>query len=573
MGNEWTEIQEDVFRDRYALRRDGEIIETSFDQLARRVAFALARSASQAMRFKDAIASFSFLPAGRVLAGAGAEEKATYYNCFVLGIGSRASHGRDSRQGIMQTLADMVEITARGGGVGVNWSVLRPEGAHIRGVRGTSTGPLGWMLAADSLANQIRQGGTRTAALMFMLDVWHPDALRFVESGKIFHRANYSIAIGDRFMSLLARGGAWEFVFPETTSRRYDSDWAGDIRSWVASGGEVRCHGKKDTAEVWRRISAAAWATGNPGVVFLDRCNRMSNTWYLERLIGTNPCGEQPLPESGCCNLGAINLVAHRAAGGGIDHDALRRTVSVAVEMLDRVIDCSAEITPEITRAQKATRRIGIGVMGLADLMLMEKVRYGSDESCALIREVMRTIRDHAYLTSSVLALQFGSAPGYRRRFLQSEFVRTLPSEVREPIDRVGIRNLALLSQAPTGTISILAGVSSGIEPNFAREYVRRDATGEHVVKHPLLGGDEEWAVTAQDVTVEEHIRVQAEVQKYIDSSISKTINLPASATVEDVERAFRLAYDMGCKGVTIYRDGSQTGQVLSCPAGEGKCE
>jgi len=573
MGNEWTEIQEDVFRDRYALRRDGEIIETSFDQLARRVAFALARSAGQASRFEDTIASFSFLPAGRVLAGAGAEEKATYYNCFVLGIGSRASHGRDSRQGIMQTLADMVEITARGGGVGVNWSVLRPEGAHIRGVRGTSTGPLGWMLAADSLANQIRQGGTRTAALMFMLDAWHPDVLRFVESGKIFHRANYSIAIGDRFMSLLARGGAWEFIFPETTSRRYDSDWSGDIRSWVASGGEVKCHGKKDAAEVWRRISAAAWATGNPGVVFLDRCNRMSNTWYLDRLIGTNPCGEQPLPENGCCNLGAINLVAHRAAGGGIDHEALRQTVSVAVEMLDRVIDCSAEITPEITRAQKTTRRIGIGVMGLADLMLLEKVRYGSDESCALIREVMETIRNHAYLTSSVLALQFGSAPGHRRRFIQGEFVRTLPSEVREPIDRIGIRNLALLSQAPTGTISILAGVSSGIEPNFAREYVRRDATGEHVVKHPLLSGDEEWSVTAQDVTVEEHIRVQAEVQKYIDSSISKTINLPASATVEDVERAFRLAYDMGCKGVTIYRDGSQTGQVLSCPAGEGKCE
>lgn len=571
----WEGLREDVFLDRYALRRGGRVVESVPEQMAARVARTLATDNAQENRFERLVSSFRFLPAGRVLAGAGAEERATFYNCFVLGIGSRSTVGRDSRRGIMQTLTDMVEISARGGGVGINWSVLRPEGSEIRGVRGMSSGPLRWMAAADALADQIRQGGSRTAALMFMLDDWHPDVRRFIGSGRTFGRANYSVAVSDDFMQALEADGDWVLSFPDVSKARskYDGLWSGDIHEWVALGGGLSGHEVVKARDLWREICQAAWATGNPGVVFLDRCNRLSTTSYMERLLGTNPCGEQPLPEDGSCNLGAVNLVAHRKAGGGVDHLLLRETVSVAVEMLDRVIDTSAPITEEIHRKEAQTRRVGLGIMGLADLFLLEKVRYGSEESLDLLREVMETVRDTAYSTSSFLSTREGRAPAYKPSFLEGEFVQKLPLAVKGQIHLGGVRNLALTSQAPTGTISLLAGVSSGIEPHFAREYLRRDATGEHLVKHPLMQEDAPWVVTASELTAEEHLRMQATMQEFVDSAISKTINLGGGATVEDVSDALRMAYDLGCKGVTVYRDGSLDGQVLSCPAGEGKCD
>lgn len=571
----WEGMREDVFLDRYALRQGGKAVESQPGQMAARVAKALATSPSQEGRFGEVISSFRFLPAGRVLAGAGAEERATYYNCFVLGIGSRSAIGRDSRRGIMQTMTDMVEILARGGGVGINWSVLRPEGSEIRGVRGISSGPLRWMAAADALADQIRQGGSRTAALMFMLDDWHPDIFGFIRRGRNFSRANYSVAVSDDFMRALRADEDWVLSFPDISRSpsKYDGLWDGDIREWEALGGGLVQREVVKARELWMELCSAAWATGNPGVVFLDRCNRLSTTSYLERLICTNPCGEQPLPEDGSCNLGAINLVEHRHAGGGINHPLLRETVITAVEMLDRVIDASAPITEEIHTKQARARRVGIGVMGLADLLLLEKIRYGSEESLALLAEVARAIRDTAYETSAFLAVRDGRAPAYRPAFLDGEFARRLPQAVRGQIHRGGIRNLALTSQAPTGTISILAGVSSGIEPHFAKHYVRRDATGEHVVRHPLLQEDAPWVVTASELTAEEHLRMQSTMQEYVDSAISKTINLGGQATIDDVSDALLKAYDLGCKGVTVYRDGSLSGQVLSCPAGEGKCE
>ncbi len=571
----WEGLREDVFLDRYALRKGGVVLEDSPDQMAARVARALAINSAQEGRFRRILEDFRFLPAGRVLAGAGAEEHATFYNCFVLGIGSRSPVGRDSRRGIMQTLTDMVEISARGGGVGINWSVLRPENSEIRGVRGVSSGPLRWMAAADALADQIRQGGSRTAALMFMLDDWHPDVRRFIQSGKTFSRANYSVAISDAFMDAVYKNGDWILCFPDVGADKaaYDGLWSGDLHEWCALGGKLVSYDVVKARDIWDGICRAAWATGNPGVVFLDRANALSTTSYMERLIGTNPCGEQPLPEDGSCNLGAINLVAHRHPGGGIDKSLLRETTSIAVELLDRVINVSAPITEEIHRREAQARRVGLGVMGLADLLLLEGVRYGSAESVSLLRDVMREIRDTAYETSAFLSVRDGRAPAYKPAFLEGEFVKRLPAGVREHIKTNGIRNLALTSQAPTGTISLLAGVSSGIEPHFAREYLRRDATGEHMVRHPLMQGDDPWIVTASELSAEEHLVMQAAMQEFVDSAISKTINLGGNASVEDVSNALRMAYDLGCKGVTVYRDGSLEGQVLSCPAGEGKCE
>jgi ribonucleoside-diphosphate reductase alpha chain len=569
----WDEQRRDVFLDRYAARRaDGTLAEDEPSAMWARVSSAVGCNPYQGLRFFEALADWRFVPSGRILSGAGLEGQNTMYNCFVLGVepGDQDPPGRDSRRSIMDTLGRMVEITARGGGVGINWSVLRPEGAEIRGVRGKSSGAVNWMRGADGLADQIRQGGSRTAALMFMLDIWHPDVLSLVREGTNFKRANFSVAVSDAFMDALQRGADWTLRFPDTSDPDYDTEWDGDIIRWAARGHRVKEYGTVAAADLWGRLCMSAWATGNPGVVYMDRCNQLSNTGDFEQLIGTNPCAEQPLPANGCCNLGSINLLAmwdedKRA----MDWPQLRQTVRTAVEFMDRVIDVSVDVNWPIGSLQRRVRRIGIGTMGLADVLLMEGIRYGSGESLDYIHRLYGFIRDAAYEASADLAAALGPAPAYTNRYLERPFIRNLPSRIREKIQKAGIRNLAILTQAPTGTTSILAGASSGIEPIFSRTYTRKDATGTHEVRHPLLwGGEEDYQVVAHEVPPDEHVYVQAVVQQYVDSSISKTINLPPCAGLEDVDRAFRLAYETGCKGVTVYRDGSRGEGVLntSCP-------
>lgn len=571
MPKGWTSQQQKIFLDRYALKsRSGAPLETCPEEMWLRVANALAGDPDQMERFLRCLSDFRFIPSGRVLAGAGGSAReATFYNCFVIGLGEGEKKGRDSRQGIMGTMTRMIEITARGGGVGINWSAVRPEGSYISGVQGWSSGANCWMTAADGLANQIRQGGSRTAALMFLLEDWHPDVMNFVSGGKRFARANYSIGISSAFMQAVEDDGIWQTFFPNTQNPQYDATWDGDIDRWM------RLHGQGDVIagptfparRLWRMIAESAWATGNPGVVFIDRARRWSNTRGIDRVVGVNPCGEQPLPESGSCNLGSINLMEHVLPGGrGMDWDKLAQTVILSVELLDRVIDMSVSIDDRITEHQRDVRRIGLGTMGLADLLIHLGVRYGSEESLSLIQELYGFIRDRAYLASAELARRLGPAPAYCEEILSSRFLSSLPPSVRNAI-RVcgGLRNLGILTQAPTGTISVLAGVSSGIEPIFSAEYVRRDATGESVVKHPAFTGDlGPEHVTARGIPVEEHLAVQAEVQRFVDSAVSKTINLPASASVEDIERAFLRAFELGCKGTTIYRDGSLEGVLIA---------
>jgi ribonucleoside-diphosphate reductase alpha chain len=555
----WDKQRGEILRDRYALPGEDSVVNV-WMRAAKLVANG---SESRYQRYMKALSGFGFVPGGRILSGCGNGRSTTLYNCFVIGVRPEVgTSGNDSRQSIMNTVGRMIEITARGGGVGINWSTLRPSGAEVKGVGSYSSGPVCWMRGADSMVDQVRQGGTRTGALMYMLDDWHPDVIGLSNLTERFQRANFSVSMSDAFMHALDRG-SWELKFPDTNDVAYDSMWDGNINAW---GGGISYSEDIDPKIIMEQMAGSAHRIGSPGVVFLDRCNKMSNTRGQERLIATNPCGEQPLPENGCCNLGSINLVSFwDEKQGDIDLVGLEDCVRSAVRFLDGVIDVSPVIDNMIHSTQVLSRRVGLGTMGLADLLLLIGARYGGPRSLMIIDKVYSVIRDAAYSESARMAGE--KTPSYMYwddEFSRTEFYQTLSRGVKREISEFGIRNMSLLTQAPTGTTSILAGVSSGIEPIWGREYVRTDATGKHAVKHPLLQGDEDYMVTAMDVSAVEHVRIQAEVQKHVDTSVSKTVNLDNRATVGDIIAIYKMAYELGCKGITIYRSGSLEGDVMT---------
>ncbi len=556
---EWNEQRSKVFEDRYALHEEDHQ-ETSCQEMWVRVSDAIGFNEGERLLFYRLLKDFQFLPAGRILSGAGSKQHAaTYYNCFVLGMSPLdLSHGRDSRDAIMSTITKMIEINCRGGGIGLNWSTLRPSTSEIRGVHGYSTGPAGWMRGADAMADQVRQGGSRTAALMFMMDVWHPDIMNFV-TARNFLKANFSVAVSDEFMRCLYRGGRWKLEFPDTQDPAYDILWDGDFDTWKAHGRGVKSYGTIPAKKLWKAICESAAECGSPGIVFLDTCNGAAHATGSERLICTNPCGEQPLPEYGSCNLGSINLVAMCNDDGHVNKPRLGELIPRAIRFLDNVIDKTPPIFPEIDNLQDLYRRIGLGTTGLADVLILNKIKYGSPKSLSFIDDLYGFIANKAYEASALLAAEKGAAPLFNHeRFFLSAISNVLSSKTKKLILKYGLRNTAVLTQAPAGTISILAGVSSGIEPIFSADYTRTDATGTHFVSHPLFKDEiKSYHVTAHDIHFNEHVRVQAQLQRYVDSSISKTINLPKEATWKEVDQAYRMAHQLGCKGVTVYRDGS----------------
>jgi len=545
----WTPFQERIFLDRYALKDPAGVpLEHYPDQMWRRVASAIASAESTEEkrslwedRFYEAMRDFRFVPGGRILAGAGTGHNVTYYNCFVI------PSPEDSRAGILDNLKLAVEIMARGGGFGVNLSSLRPRGSHIASVNGTSSGPCAWAeLYSVATGDVIQQGGSRRGAAMIMLDDTHPDVEEFVTAKHrqgVLEHANLSVCVSDRLMTAVTADTDWDLV------------WDGKVHKTIRA------------RDLWDLICESAWSSAEPGVVFMDRYNDLSNTWYYETIRCVNPCGEEGLPPFGVCNLGALNLAAF-AREGAFDFDSLAEHTNVAIRFLDDVIDAGHYFLEENRQAQLGTRRTGLGTMGLADVLLNMGLRYGSDEALAVIERIYRTVRDAAYDASCDLAAEKGAFPRFDHdKYLQGTFITQLPPEIQARITQIGIRNAVLLCQAPTGTTSLLAGVSSGIEPIFDYATVRRDRTGEHVLYHPLFQRwqdehpDEEQPahfVTAADLTPEEHVRVQALIQRYTDASISKTVNAPNHHTVKDVDTLYRLAYDLGCKGVTYYRDGSR---------------
>lgn len=602
-----------VFLDRYSKKTsEGLPSELTPDQMWVRVANAIGDNDDERSEFFGILDQFKFVPGGRILAGAGIDAEVTYYNCYVIPletkvrrqsrmavneigralIASQGDPGADSRESIFDTTGLMVDIMSRGGGVGINWSTLRPKGAYLKRVNGTTSGPVDWMDVASRAVGVVEQGGSRRGAAMFMLDDWHPDVLGFIEAkrdlGKITN-ANVSVCVSDAFMSAVENDGDWTFMFPDTTDPEYNTKWDGDLGKWINNGHKTNEYATIKARDMWRKMAEAAWASGEPGVVFLDRYNQLSTGKGIERIISVNPCGEQGLGPYSVCNLGAMNLSEYakvEAVGGSFDFGRFATDVQTATRFLDRVVDKNYYFIPENEDIQKRLRRIGLGVMGLADALIKLGLRYGSPEAVEFTEKVFWTMRVNALTQSVKLAEEFGPAPAWDREIpYRAPYIQGMYGEGDEAgeglwgdIDHFGLRNLFLLTQAPTGTTSILAGVNSGIEPYFAFEYTRVDRTGTHKVFAPIFSGDVAYAedapflVTSNDVTVEEHIAMQAAAQKHIDSSVSKTINGPNSHTVEDVERAYTLAYKSGCKGVAYFRDGSGRDQVLykDKPASDG---
>jgi ribonucleoside-diphosphate reductase alpha chain len=571
---ELTGIRQKVFLDRYSLKdKDGNPLETIPTQMWRRVAKGIAGQEKKEKRgeweekFYNLLEDFKFVPGGRILSGAGTGYEVTYFNCFVI------PSPKDSREGILDSLKQLVEIQSRSGGVGLNLSSLRPRGARVKKVNGTSSGPVTWAgLFSYATHDVVQQGGTRRGATMLMLWDWHPDIEEFItvkEDLSKINGANLSVCVSDSFMEAVKKDGDWDLVYPDLDDPNYDEKWDGDLAGWKEMGGRVKVYKTVKAREMWDLICKAAWKSAEPGLHFLERSNKQSNTYYFEKLIATNPCGEQPLGGWAVCNLGAMNLSAY-VKNEKFDFENFSKDVKVAMRLLDNVIDDTYYFFKENEKCAKEIRRTGLGIMGLADALIKMKLRYGSEEANPITEKIFQVLRDSAYEASSDIAKEKGSFPKFdREKYLKGYHVKALPKKIREKIEKQGIRNAVLLTIAPTGTTSLLSGVSSGVEPVYEFQFIRRDRTGEHVMYHPLF---EEWKaqnpdsekpeyfVSANDLTPLEHVRVQAIAQQYIDSSISKTVNAPNSHTIDDVKTLYMMAYEMGLKGITYMRDGSREG-------------
>lgn len=551
--------------------------ETTLAAVARRIADGVAQVESPKVRadvadaFADEIGSLRFVPGGRIWAGAGTGQQLTYFNCYVV------PNPQDSREGIVQTLGRMIEIMSRGGGVGINVSSLRPSRATVRGVNGRSSGAVSWMDLYSRATGLVEQGGSRRGALMLQIEDWHPDLWRFIEVKKtpgMVENANISVRISDAFMAAVKADADWELVFPDTSDPEYDALWDGDLEAWRARGKPVQVYETPKARAIWSVLIQGAWEAAEPGVVFDERHEKESNSWYFNKLVCTNPCAEQPLPAWGVCTLGHVNLAAfYDAEAHDVNWSALRRTVRMGVRFLDDIVDATPYFFDENRENQARERRIGMGTLGLGELLIRLGLRYGAPDAVQFIDKLYQFIAVESYLYDAELARDKGAFPAFEAdKYLESGFMKRLPDHVRNAIRQHGARNVTILTQAPTGTTGTLVGTSTGIEPFYAFTYFRQSRLGfdeqyvpiaqEWLAAHP---GEKlpPYFVGAMDLTPEEHIYVQAAIQKWIDSSISKTANAPASYTVEDTARLYELAYDLGCKGVTIYRDQSRQEQVL----------
>jgi ribonucleoside-diphosphate reductase alpha chain len=576
--------------------RNGEVIDTTKDKMKRAIEttpehlwdrLATAISAVEVPekqdewreKFRDVLDDWKLVPAGRIAAGAGTNEQLTLFNCYVI------PSPKDSRGGIMATLSEMTEIMSRGGGVGVNLSSLRPRRGVVRGVNGSSSGSVSWGGLFSYTTGLIEQGGSRRGALMLMLNDWHPDIMEFItikQKKDLITNANLSIGISNGFMKAVKEDLDWNFIFPDTSDPEYDEVWDGDMEKWQRLGKPIKIHKTMKAREIWDEIIESAWKSAEPGIVFIEHYNDLSNSWYFNKIVCTNPCAEQGLPAWGVCNLSSINL-AKFVADGEVDWEALAETVRISVRFLDNVIDATPYHFQQNKDNQMNERRIGLGTMGLAEMLIKLKIRYGGEESIEFLDKLYNFIAREGYLASSEIAKEKGSFLKFdEQKYLQSQFIQQFDDEVKQAISTNGMRNVTVLTQAPTGSTGTMVGTSTGIEPYFAFEYIRQSRLGNDKQYVPIA---KEWVeanpgkrlpdyfVTAMELSAREHIIVQATIQKWVDSSISKTANAPSDFTVEDTKELYEYAYKLGCKGVTIYRDGSRDEQVLSLEEKEDESE
>ncbi len=565
---ETASISQQIWDMKYRLKRpDGapvdKTVEDTFARVAKALAAVEATPADWEAAFEDALSDYRFLPAGRILSGAGTERDVTLFNCFVMG------RIPDDMSGIFEALREAAITMQQGGGIGYDFSTLRPKGAPVKGVGADASGPLSFMDVWDSMCRTIMSAGSRRGAMMAVMRCDHPDIEAFIEAKREAGRLrmfNLSVLVTDAFMEAVKQDLSWQLQFDGTV------------------------YGSLPARELWDKIMRATFAYAEPGVIFIDRINRLNPLSYCETIHATNPCGEQPLPPYGACLLGSINLARlvndPFTEAASVPMDAISRLTATAVRMLDNAIDASRYPLPEQAAEATRKRRIGLGITGLADALIMCGARYGSADAVALTREWLRTVQRAAYLSSAGLAEEKGAFPLYDRdAYLATEGVSRLDEDVREAIAAKGIRNALVTSVAPTGTISLLAdNVSSGLEPVFSFSYNRHvlmpdGARREEEVSdyayrlyRRLFGANRpltEAFVDAQALTPGDHLVMQAAVQEFVDSSISKTINCPENISFEDFKDIYIQAYDLGCKGCTTYRPNEVTGAVLEAKPAE----
>ncbi|MGA4719450.1 vitamin B12-dependent ribonucleotide reductase [Fictibacillus nanhaiensis] len=657
-------------------------LEVYYEQIALRNATGLASVETTEEKRKESFEKFykelsemNFVPAGRVLYGAGAETDVTYFNCYVM------PYVKDSREGISDHRKQVMEIMSRGGGVGTNGSTLRPKNALARGVNGKSSGSVSWLDDIAKLTHLVEQGGSRRGAQMIMLADWHPDIIDFiiskmqnprilrylientndekikqvaqdklkftpltpaqkamyegilrykdipgtggfdsdvlrdaetmlrdggtysVHNSEFLTGANISVTITKEFMEAVENDTEYLLRFPSVEAytpeemEAYNNEWheVGDVRVWEEKGYGIRVYKRIQARELWNLINICATYSAEPGIFFIDNANDMTNaTAYGQKVVATNPCGEQPLAPYSVCNLAAVNLgnMADKE-NKTVDFEKLKQTVEVGVRMQDNVIDATPYFLEPNRIQALGERRVGLGVMGLHDLLIYCETVYGSEEGNKLVDQIFETIAVTAYRTSIELAKEKGSFPflesdskettnELRRRFTETGYMRKLPEDVREDILEFGIRNSHLLTVAPTGSTGTMVGVSTGLEPYFSFSYfrsgrlgkfieVKADIVKEYLDSNPEANENElpEWFVAAMELAPEAHADTQCVIQRWVDSSISKTVNAPKGYTVDQVQKVYERLYKGGAKGGTVYVDGSRDSQVLTLKAEE----
>ncbi|MEL7104506.1 MAG: adenosylcobalamin-dependent ribonucleoside-diphosphate reductase [Pseudomonadota bacterium] len=554
-------IAEQIWDMKYRLKdSDGTPLDDTVEDTWRRIATALAAveedPAKWGEKFYAALEDFKFLPAGRITAGAGTGRAVTLFNCFVMGTID------DSMSGIFDGLKEAALTMQQGGGIGYDFSTIRPKGAPVSGVAADASGPLSFMDVWDAMCRTIMSAGSRRGAMMATLRCDHPDIEDFITAKADATRLrnfNVSVLVTDAFMEAVKAGADWDLVFDGTTYRTVNA------------------------AELWDKIMRSTYDFAEPGVIFIDRINAANNLAYAETIAATNPCGEQPLPPYGACLLGSVNLARlvkdPFTEAATLDEDALADLVAVAIRMMDNTVDASNFPLAEQEAEAVDKRRIGLGVTGLADALMMTGLTYGSNEAARQTEHWLKALARAAYLASVDIAKEKGAFPLFDAdKYLASGTMEAMDEDVRAAIATHGIRNALLTSIAPTGTISLYAGnVSSGIEPVFAHAYTRKvlqkdgSKTEEEVVDYAVqmwrdLKGDAPFPdhfVNAQTISPDAHVRMQAAAQKWVDSSISKTINVPKDISFDAFKDVYMAAWDQGCKGCTTYRPNAVTGSVL----------
>ena len=560
-------ISQQIWDMKYRLKdQNGTFLEQTVQDTWRRIAKALSEVETEPKKwetiFYNALTDFKFLPAGRITAGSGTKRNVTLFNCFVMGVIP------DSMSGIFDMLKEAALTMQQGGGIGYDFSTIRPKGSFVKGIAADASGPVSFMDVWDSMCRTIMSAGSRRGAMMATMRCDHPDIEEFIaaksDSQKL-RMFNLSVLVTDAFMDAVKKGEDWKLIYNN------------------------KVYSVIKAADLWDQIMRATYNFAEPGVIFIDRINETNNLSYCETITATNPCGEQPLPPYGACLLGSINLaklVEHPFDKNAyLDVSQLEDLVSTAVRMMDNVIEVSQFPLEAQKLEAKNKRRIGLGVTGLADALLMVGLRYGSDEAVKKTEKWMKTIARSAYNASINLAEEKGAFPLFDpEKFIVSGNMIQMDEDVKKAVNKFGIRNALLTSIAPTGTISLYAGnVSSGIEPVFAYSYTRKvlQNDGSHVEEEVVDYAVKLWRdkfgnaplpdffVSAQNLTPTDHVKMQAAAQKWVDSSISKTINCPEDISFDDFKEVYIQAYDTGCKGCTTYRPNEVTGSVLSAASEE----